>query len=938
MNQPSHPQAALATTANLAFAEDLYTQWLRDPNSVSADWQALFAGLQGEVRAEAPTGPTPAVADLQERVDMLIRGYRVRGHVIARLDPLEENQRTHPELDLAYYGLTEADLDTPFSCRTIFGAPVLALRQIIERLRTTYCGPIGVQYMHIDDPEVKDWLQTRMEATQNQIQLPREAQIRIFTKLTDAEVFESFLQKKFVGAKRFSLEGGESLIPLLDLALEEASAAGLDEVVIGMAHRGRLNVLANIMGKSPLQIFREFEDADAADKLGRGDVKYHMGHAGVRTAQDGRKLELRLCFNPSHLEIVNPVAIGRVRARQDRLGDTERRRVMPILIHGDAAFAGQGVVQETLNMSQLPGYFVGGTVHVIVNNQIGFTTPPEMSRSSHYATDIARMLQSPIFHVNGEHPEGVAQVIQLAMAFRARFRRDVVIDMYCYRRHGHNEGDDPTFTQPLMYRSIRARKSVVDGYLDALLASRSGALTREEAKEIAARSQQRLEQDLSRARAGDVVKTPEERLGGGFGPWAGYVGGHDRAVPEAETVLPRSRLTELLAVQTQLPEGFSPHPKIAKLMETRREMAEGRKPLDWGAGEALALASIAAEGRRIRLSGQDSGRGTFSHRHAVLHDYQTGALYTPLQHVAAGQGAVEIWDSPLSEAGVLGFDYGYSLDAPHDLTIWEAQFGDFWNCAQAVADQFISSSEDKWQRLSGLVLFLPHGFEGQGPEHSSARLERWLNISAEDNIQVVNLSTPAQLFHCLRRQMLRKIRKPLVVMSPKSLLRHPEAISTLEDFAVGGFQKVIPDPSVAPARVRRVLVCAGKVYYDLLEARRQRQRDDVAILRLEQLYPLADEELQAALSPYGADVPVVWVQEEPRNMGAWIFLRMRLGKRLFGQWTLHGVSRPESASPATGSGGAHKLEQAQLMDEAFGADSPADYPADSNYPSKGAVA
>jgi 2-oxoglutarate dehydrogenase E1 component len=866
----------------------------------------------------------------QERVDMLIRGYRVRGHVIAQLDPLSTRPQRHPELELAYYGLTEADLDSAFSCRTLHGAPVLTLRQIIQRLRNTYCGPIGVQYMHIDDPDMKDWLQVRMETSENRCELGRDEQIRIFTKLTDAEVFEAFLQKKFVGAKRFSLEGGESLIPLLDLAIEEASARGVDEVVIGMAHRGRLNVLANILGKSPQQIFREFEDADAADKIGRGDVKYHLGHSSVRLGANGRKQKLQLCFNPSHLEFVGPVAVGRVRARQDRLGDAERRRVMPIVIHGDAAFAGQGVVQETLNLGNLPGYSVGGTIHIIVNNQIGFTTPPESSRSSPYATDIAKMLQVPIFHVNGEHPEGVAQVIKLAMEFREHFQQDVIVDMYCYRRHGHNEGDDPTFTQPLMYQAIRARKSVVEGYLDALLSDQTHAgMTREEAREIAMRSQLRLEEELSRARTEKPVAPP---VASGS-PWAHYCGGKDRLVPEVETTLAPQRLTDLLAMQCKVPEGFTPHPKIARLLQNRLEMAEGRKSLDWGAGEALAFASIAVEGRRLRLSGQDSGRGTFSHRHAVLHDYQTGEQFLPLQHLSPEQGPVEIIDSSLSEAGVLGFDYGYSLDQPDGLTIWEAQFGDFSNCAQVIIDQFISSSEDKWQRLSGITMLLPHGFEGQGPEHSSARLERYLNISAEDNIQVVNLTTPAQLFHCLRRQVLRPIRKPLVVMSPKSLLRHPEAVSALTDFATGGFQRVIPDASVAAEKVTRVLLCSGKVYFDLVQARRDRQREDVAILRLEQLYPLSDLELEAALQPYAVGTPVFWVQEEPRNMGAWVFLRMRLGKRLFGRWTLHGVTRPESASPATGSNGAHKLEQARLMEQAFGsaeAEALADYPPEHN--------
>ncbi len=919
------PQSLL-TGANLDFGEELYARFRQDPRSVPDDWRDFFTLLDHEPIGALPLPSSEqhaagglSVAARQEAVDLLIRVYRVRGHIISQLDPLQTQQLTHPELELSAFGLSEGDLDSTFSARTMHGAPTLTLRQIVASLRTTYCGAIGVQYMHIDDPDVKDWLQTRMEISQNHCDLTRDEQIRIFTKLVDAETFENFLQKKYVGAKRFSLEGGESLIPLLDLALESAIDHNIDEAVIGMAHRGRLNVLANIMGKNPQQIFREFDDQDADKNIGRGDVKYHKGFAGVRKGRNGRALKLQLCFNPSHLEFVGPVATGRVRARQDRLGDTKHQRVIPIVIHGDAAFAGQGVVQEMLNMSQLHGYRVGGTLHIVVNNQIGFTTPPDSSRSSHYATDVAKMLQVPIFHVNGEHPEGVAQVVKLAMDFREKFQRDVVIDMYCYRRHGHNEGDDPTFTQPLMYKAIRARKSVVEGYLDSLLAL--GGMNRDEAREIGFRSQQRLEEALSAARN---EKAPAES-DNSDSPWQKYVGGADRGVPEAVTALSRKRLTEIIEAQTTLPGGFTPHPKIEKLLLTRKEMAHGRKPLDWGAGEMAAFGSLVAEGRPLRLSGQDSGRGTFSHRHAVLHDYETGKTFTPLQNLATDPRRVGIWDSSLSETGVLGFDYGYSLDMPDGLTIWEAQFGDFSNCAQVIIDQFISSCEDKWNRLSGVAMFLPHGFEGQGPEHSSARLERFLNAAAEDNYQVVNLTTPAQLFHCLRRQVLRRIRKPLVVMSPKSLLRHPEAVSSLDELAKGSFQRVISDPTVDAKTARRVILCTGKVYYDLLAARRERQAKDVAIIRVEQLYPLSDIELKAALDPFAATVPVFWVQEEPRNMGAWVFIRMRLGKQLFGKWTLHGVTRPESASPATGSHGAHKLEQDRLMEDAFALDSTADW-------------
>lgn len=848
----------------------------------------------------------------QERVDMLIRGYRVRGHVIAQLNPLDEEPKSHPELNLQFYGLDEADLDLPFSARTLSGAPLLTLRQIEQKLRRTYCGPIGVQFMHIDDLEVKEWLQSRMETSENHCDLDRDEQLRIFSKLAEAETFENFLQKKFVGAKRFSLEGGESLIPLLDLTMEEAGKKGVTEVVLAMAHRGRLNVLANIMGKAPAQIFREFEDKDGEKKLGRGDVKYHMGYTSKYQTRSGARVKVELCFNPSHLEFVGPVAVGRARARQDRLGDRDHRQVMPVLIHGDAAFAGQGIVQETLNMSELHGYRVGGTLHIIVNNQIGFTTPPESSRSSRYCTDVAKMLQAPIFHVNGEHPEGVAQVIKLAMEFREKFKRDVFVDMYCYRRHGHNEGDDPTFTQPLMYQSIRARKSVVDGYLDNLIAM--GGLHRDEGQEIIYRAQERLEDELSKARSDaqlhDDLPSPQS-------PWYRYKGGPDRSVAEIDTGLALAKLSELLTAAATAPAEFNVHPKLQRsVLQARQEMAQGARPLDWGAAETLAYASLLVEGRAIRLSGQDSGRGTFSHRHSVLHDYKTGEMHVPLQHLAPQQAPYWVYDSPLSEAAVLGFDYGYSLDRPDDLVIWEAQFGDFSNGAQVIIDQFISSSEEKWNRLSGIVLLLPHGFEGQGPEHSSARLERFLDLAADDNIQVVNLSTPANLFHCLRRQVLRNLRKPLVVMSPKSLLRHPEAVSSLSELAEGEFERVIGDREVNPEQCRKILLCAGKVYYDLLEARRKRQLTDVAILRLEQLYPLSDRELEAALSPYAAAAEVHWVQEEPGNMGAWPFLVRKLGSQVAGR-ALHGISRHESASPATGSNMAHRIEQAQIIDQAF---------------------
>jgi 2-oxoglutarate dehydrogenase E1 component len=848
----------------------------------------------------------------QEKVDNLARSFRNRGHVIARLDPLGRRATKVPELDLAYHGLSEADLDVPFSTRTAAGSKTLSLRAILEKLHNTYCRSIGVQFMHIDDREVREWLQFRMEGSENRRDLSLEQQRRILSKLTDAEVFETFIHKKFLGAKRFSLEGGESLIPLLDMAIEEAAAHAIEELVIGMAHRGRLNVLANVMGKSPRRIFQEFKDADSERFKGGGDVKYHMGYSSDRDTASGRRVHLSLCFNPSHLEVVAPVVLGRVRAKQDRLGDRSRERVMGVVIHGDAAFAGQGVVQEILNMSTLPGYQTGGILHVIVNNQIGFTTEPEESRSSQYATDIARTLDTPIFHVNGEDPEAVAQVIELAMAFRARFRRDVVIDMYCYRRHGHNEGDEPTYTQPLMYRAIAKQPPVREGYLRHLREQQKG-IGEDEAAAIAARSVARLEEELARAETGEAADEPEVKS-----IWQPYRGGPDRATPEVDTGVPRERLAELLRAQTQLPAAFTLHPKLKKLLEQRREMAEGQRPLDWAAAEALAFATLLAERTHVRLSGQDAERGTFTHRHAVLHDYENGTRHVPLQHAAAEQARFSVWNSPLSETGVLGFDWGYSLDMPEALVLWEAQFGDFANVAQVMIDQFIVSAEQKWGRLSGLVLLLPHGFEGQGPEHSSARLERFLAMAARDNIQVVSATTPAQIFHCLRRQVRRPWRKPLVLMSPKSLLRHPHAVSSLDELTGGRFQRVLADTSqTQPAEVRSILLCTGKVYYDLARAREERHARDVHVLRIEQLYPLPDVELKSALAGYPEAARVTWVQEEPRNMGAWWFLKLSVGTDVWGARRVRCVARGESASPATGSAAAHKREQELLVEQAF---------------------
>ena len=954
MNACMNPTEEIFQCQSAAYIEGLLADFLRDPTAVDPEWRVYFQRItQGQSNGSVSTGPSfsarslfhppeasvmrPAgtgagngalaskpkgaahldaarldAARLQDRVDQLIRAYRVRGHLAAKIDPLGFSRPRPAELDPGFHRLMPEDLDRPFSTTTIGGPATQSLREIIKRLQVTYCRSIGAQFMHIDELSVRDWLQHRMEERENRIKLTRREQIRILTRLTDAVIFEEFVRKKHVGAKTFSLEGAESLIPLLDLAIEKAGRQGVNEIVMGMAHRGRLNVLSNILMKRPVNIFWEFRDANPRLYRGRGDVKYHLGHSGEWTTSEGHEIHLSLCFNPSHLEYVNPVAVGRARAKQDRREDADRRRVMTLLIHGDAAFAGEGVVQETLNLSQLTAYRTGGTLHVVVNNQVGFTTSPGEGRSSTYATDIARMLQIPIFHVNGEDPEAVAQVVDLAMDFRKEFSRDVVIDMYCFRRWGHNEGDEPSFTQPQLYSAIEHRDTVRYEYLQRLLLL--GEVTVEEAERIEQERHEHLEKEFALAHSGNF--RPEQQSLGGV--WNGYAGGSEPADDDPSTGVPAEKLNSLLERLTVLPDDFHLHRKLKKSMEKRREMGRGRSPLDWAAAEALAFATLATEGHRVRLTGQDAERGTFSHRHAVLHDAVDGHKFIPLQHLTRDQAPVEIANSPLSEAGVLGFEYGYSLDWPEALVAWEAQFGDFWNCAQVIVDQFIVSAEDKWRRLSGLVMLLPHGFEGQGPEHSSARLERFLLLAAEDNIQIASPTTPAQMFHLLRRQVKRQWRKPLVILTPKSLLRHPRVVSSLDEMVDGHFRRVLlNEGGTDSSEIRRVLLCGGKIYYELLQAREDLERRDVAILRLEQYYPLPESQLHSALEPYGEGTHVTWVQEEPENMGAWRYLKVQFGESLFGEFPFNGIYRPASASPATGSSQSHKLEQQVLLDAAF---------------------
>ena len=928
---------------SLPFVEELYAEFVKDPAAVTEDWRRYFEGVgdhdafaldprlgpgflastlfshpSGSARTETRAGAVASTASgdaggfLQDRVNQLVRSYRVRGHRHARLDPLGHERRILPELDYSYYGLKQEDLAKTCSLFTSQGQETCILGGLIQRMENTYCRSIGVQFYHIDALDRKNWLQERMESSQNRISLDRDLQLRILTRLTDAVIFEEFLAKKYTGSKSFSLEGGESLIPLLELAIEKAGAHGADEIVIGMAHRGRLNVLANIMGKGARKIFREFDDTTHQQFIGGGDVKYHLGHSSNWKTASGHTVHLSLCFNPSHLEFVNPVALGRLRAKQDRVGDDRGLHGVAFLIHGDAAMAGEGIVQETFNLGQLTGYRTGGTIHVVVNNQIGFTTDPKDSRSCHYASDVAKMLQIPIFHVNGEDPEAVAQVIDLAMDFRRDFGRDVVVDMYCYRRRGHNEGDEPGFTQPLMVREIVSRKSVLESYQEYLFGM--GEVTPAEAAEIAVRRRTHLETELDVARSSDFSPEIQDRKG----LWLGFDGGSVKEAKKVSTARNLEDLKSHLESMTTVPDSFTPHPKIKRLLRMRREMASGERPLDWAAGELLAFATLATEGRRIRLSGQDVQRGTFSQRHAVYTDCETGRRYEPLNHLSSFQAPVEIFNSPLSEAAVLGFDWGYSLDYPDALVIWEAQFGDFANAAQVIIDQFISSSEDKWNRLSGLVMMLPHGFEGMGPEHSSARLERYLQLCAEDNMQVCVPTTPAQHYHLLRRQTLRPWRKPLIIMTPKSLLRLPEASSSLDDLAMSTFRSVIPDPYVAGGSPERIILCAGKVYYDLVKKREDACRPEIPIIRIEELYPLDSDALGQSLATFPEGTPAYWVQEEPENMGAWWYLSTKLGPSLCGRFPFQCVCRPESASPATGSSGAHKMETERLLDRAFG--------------------
>ncbi|MEO5558208.1 MAG: 2-oxoglutarate dehydrogenase E1 component [Dokdonella sp.] len=934
---------------NAAFIEDLYEHYLADPGAVTPQWRSYFDALKGREAGDMPHSAAvarieaaqkrmgrgqPAVvagaaseapSQKQAGVLKLVTAYRSRGHLAAKLDPLDMDHAfpaadleaigllprpSAPDLDPAFHGLTNADLDTEFSTGSLAGPQRLKLRDLVARLKATYAGSIGTEFMHISDVEQRQWMHEQLERAAGNYALSTDDKKRVLEKLVQADGLERYLHTKYVGQKRFSLEGGDSLIPLLDELIRRGGVDGMNDMVMGMAHRGRLNVLVNILGKSPQKLFAEFDGKfdHPDDPAHSGDVKYHMGFsADVKTP--GRTVHLALAFNPSHLEIVNPVVAGSVRARQTHRRDEQREHVVPVLIHGDAAFAGQGVNMELLNMSQARGFCVGGSIHVVINNQVGFTTSnPHDARSTLYCTDVAKMVNAPVLHVNGDDPEAVLFVARLAFDYRQKFKRDVVIDLVCYRRHGHNEADEPSATQPLMYQIIRARPPARELYAQQLVAE--GVIADTDAKTLIDAYRAKLE-------AGTPIAELDPEFKDEFAiDWRSHMGA--KLSQAVKTGVAKNKLAALNGKILSIPQGVVLQARVAKIYEDRAKMASGELSMDWGFAENLAYASLIADGYDLRLVGQDCGRGTFFHRHAVLHDQNSGGDYIPLDNVRDGAN-VAIIDSLLSEEAVMAFEYGYSTAQPQTLVLWEGQFGDFANGAQVVIDQFISSGEAKWNRLSALVLLLPHGYEGQGPEHSSARLERYLQLCALDNMQVCVPTTPAQMFHMLRRQMLRDCRKPLIVMTPKSLLRHKLAVSTLDELSQGGFQLAIPDTTAKKgAKIRRVVLCSGKVYYDLVEDVRKRGIDDVALIRVEQLYPFPRAEISAELAKYPAAKDVVWCQEEPMNQGAWYQIQHHLQSVIAStKKMLAYAGRARSPAPACGHFSTHVAEQAALVEQAL---------------------
>jgi 2-oxoglutarate dehydrogenase E1 component len=913
--------------ANKDYVADQYRRWKDDPRSVDESWRLFFAGFElatdgrngagllaeeaAAARAPSAAGAAPAGPELG--AFDLVHSYRELGHLVAYLNPLAPQPGGHPLLEPSEFGFGDGDLERPVDSGSFQGVGSVPLRELIARLRATYCGTIGVEYLHIPDREQRIWLQERMEPTLNKPVLTDEDRVRILDQLVVAEGFEQFLQVRYPTAKRFSLEGSESLIPILHELIDGGGDLGVEEMVFGMPHRGRLNVLVNVLRKPYEMVLSEFEGSLLArEATGDGDVKYHLGYSRDHTTRSRRKVHLSLSSNPSHLEAVNPVIEGMVRAKQSHLLDESHSRVVSVLMHGDAAFTGQGVVAETLWLSELEEYRTGGTIHIIVNNQIGFTTCPPDYRFTPYPSDVAKIIQAPVFHVNGDDPEAGVQAARLAIAFRQQFKKDVFIDLVCYRKHGHNELDDPTFTQPTMYREIASHPSPLAQYRDKLVTA--GTLTAEAADRRATEFRELLVDAQSYAR--DFMPRQQIFVFGGL--WKGFAWAGDDW--SADTAVPEAVLREIGGVFTRIPEGFTPHPKVLRMMEAREAMVVQGSDIDWGCGEALAFGSLVLEGTEVRVSGQDTRRGTFSHRHAVLHDIENDAQWVPLAHIRAGQAPFVIIDSMLSENACLGFEFGFSMADPTKLVVWEAQFGDFANGAQVVIDQFIAAGEVKWGRICGLTLLLPHGYEGQGPEHSSARPERYLQLCAEHNMQVCVPTTPAQIFHLLRRQMVRPFRKPLIVMSPKSLLRHKAAVSSLEDLASGRFQTVIGDAEkLAAGDVRRVIVCSGKVYYDLVDYRRENKIADMAVIRLEQQYPFPHADFKREIAQYPAATEVVWCQEEPQNQGAWYRLRAYLRGDIGEKQVLAYAGRPISASPAVGSAAKHLAQQQQLVADAFAA-------------------
>ena len=926
--------------ASAAWLESLYEAYMSNPETVDPEWRKFFDGLpkvksgngsnggrevsHAEVRDffraiakehhAVPTATPSHDIELERKqvhVLQLINAYRFRGHQHAKTNPLSNSHQAEvPELDLSYHQLGPADFNTVFETGSLAGPELLTLGEIYGKIRETYCGSIGAEYMHIMETAEKRWLQQRLELTRGKINLSFEEKINVLQQLTNAEGLEQYLHTKYVGQKRFSLEGGESLIPLLDELVMHAGAQGVKEVVIGMAHRGRLNVLVNILGKTPAELFSEFEYTKDVKEL-TGDVKYHLGFASNMQSRGG-PVHLALAFNPSHLEIVGPVVEGSVRARQWRRGDAEGVEVIPVQIHGDAAFAGQGVVMETLQMSQSRGFSTKGTIHIIINNQIGFTTSYQKdARSTHYCTDVAKMVDAPIFHVNGDDPEAVVAVTRLAIDYRMAFKKGVVIDMVCYRRHGHNEADEPKATQPMMYRKIHSLPTTRAIYAKQLV--NEGVLRQHQAEEVVINLRKTLE-------SGQCVlphKLPKgEHDDADHLDWKKFTAAS--LLDDVETGVPIDTIRELAASLEQLPEGFELQGRVQKIMDDRHRMTAGGLPLDWGYAEIMAYATLVNEGYPVRMSGQDSGRGTFFHRHAVLHNQKDGIAFVPLRSIGKGKHNFLVIDSLLSELAVLAFECGFSTADPKVLVIWEAQFGDFANGAQVVIDQFISAGEHKWGKSLGLVMLLPHGFEGQGAEHSSARIERFLQLCSGNNMQVCVPSTPAQIFHLLRRQMVRNCRKPLIVMTPKSLLRHKECTSSLDDLASGFYQRVLPEvDDIDPEMVKHIILCSGKVYYELLIERRAKKRNDIAIVRVEQLYPFPGPELDALLKCYSETRDLVWVQEEPKNQGAWDFVKPRIPAMLDDRWNLHYVGRESSSAPAVGSAKLHAVQQRDLVDRAI---------------------